>query len=107
MSKKNSPFAALTAREQQERWMEFQSIQLPYMRGDVDGAAESKKEPVATPKAETVTAAQTPPTRPAPIPAPAPLQTSQWQKPHHRQYDAVMKKMVEAGKQTSGFQPVP
>lgn len=102
MSKQGSPFAALTSRERQERWLEFQSVKLPYMQGNVD-ACKAAREASPAPEA---TARETEPQRCAP-PARAAEQERELvmqQKAEHRQYDAILRRMEEANRQATRFQ---
>lgn len=132
MSRQYSPFAALTSREQQERWLEFQNTKLPYIRGEVDSIIDpdidfgeidpqpsrptippkSAPQPTATQTGASQPAsfsrpenAEAEPSRPQPeMPSQQVLQS--FQKTNHKQYDAIIRRMMDAGKQTSQFQSV-
>ncbi|MDD3334224.1 MAG: hypothetical protein PHI98_01785 [Eubacteriales bacterium] len=106
MSSRVSPFAALTGEEKQMKWLEYQSIKLPYVHGSVDdGMAE------ALPPAEKVKV--DPPKEAAPPKIErrqetgvnrTPLSPTDFQKIRHRQYDAVIAKMKQAEAQTKHYQ---
>lgn len=91
MSRQHSPFAALSSREQQERWLEFQSTKLPYIRGDVENIEEEDSKLSSPPMPAQKNDRQA-------IPA------QSFQQTHHKQYDAVIKRMTDAAKQTKSFQ---
>lgn len=92
MSRTSSPFAELTGTEKQLKWLEYQTVRLPYVQGAVDAAPEPK---APLPEKETV---QIPP------PAPTPSRTYQeYQKTRHSQYDAVIARMKQAEKKTTGY----
>ena len=100
MNKQTSPFAALTGAEKQIRWLEYQSIRLPY----VDAAPNDTKNADALsqtsiqPKEKTP---QTQPERPAPPPE-VPRTINEFQKTRHSQYDAVIARMKQAELQARG-----
>lgn len=79
---KQSPFAALTGAEKQLKWLEYQSVRLPYIAVNDDAPAP----PVVKEKEEAVT---------PPIPVPPP-EIRQFQKVRHSQYDAVIARMKQA-----------
>jgi len=90
MSKQVSPFASLTGAEKQIRWLEYQSIRLPYVSGDLDTEPETRTAKI-TPKNETVELPQPP----AEIPRVMPDLRSR-----HSQYDAVIARLKQAELQT-------
>ena len=102
MSRQYSPFAALSSREQQERWLEFQSARLPYVNGEVEPTPEEKAEQLAHAKNREGTRHVPAASKVAPASNPLSFQQAQ-----HRQYDAVMKRMTEAAKHTGNFQSFP
>ncbi|MEA5014479.1 MAG: hypothetical protein VB099_07945 [Candidatus Limiplasma sp.] len=102
MSRKYSPFAALSSREQQERWLEFQNTRLPYISGEVEPTQELTPEPPAPVHNQNREAPRHAPLETQPSPYPLTFQQAQ-----HRQYDAVIKRMTEAAKQTRQFQSFP
>ncbi len=115
MSRQYSPFAALSSREQLERWLEFQNTRLPYINGEVETTPEMAMDPPEPPKHRETTkhtpysptvshATPVSHTPSAPQPTSAPLTFHQAQ---HRQYDAVIKRMTEAAKQTQQFHHFP
>lgn len=116
MSKKNSPFAALTSREQQERWLEFQNTRLPYITGEVDTATAADTAQWVgqhIDKAIPPSAAQNRQTNQDAQGRPSPQQRMRnepssmdsLQKINHKQYDAVIRRMMEAEKQVTAYQP--
>ena len=134
-SRRVSPFAALTGDEKQIKWLEYQSIRLPYVQGSVDPCpeivppeslhtpppavpdAEKPAAPTAAPRVLKPSAGQNavqkppaPDIRPSPAPAPPPAGSVtyrlDYQKPQHRQYDAVIARMKQAEQQTKPYQPL-
>lgn len=113
MSRQHSPFAALTSREQQERWLEFQNTRLPYIQGEVDAFMDHNGFEETTnhsyvPAAPTQREAQAhhqSMERPQP-PQVSPQNLQSFQKTSHRQYDAVIQRMMNAGKQATQFHSV-
>ncbi len=95
MQRQSSPFAALTSKEQLERWREFQSIRLPYIQGDLEPtpAEEPPKPKVPAPQRGTPQAA-------------AAKEQASWQTTRHKQYDAVMQRMVAASKKTVRYEQI-
>ena len=96
MGKQTSPFDALTPREQQERWLEFQSTRLPYIAGNVDGEPdkpkpEPKPAPASAPQAKT--------------PARTDAQAN-FNRARHHQYDSVIQKMRQAEQKLTAYQRV-
>ena len=112
-----SPFAALTGEEKQLKWLEYQSIRLPYTE-----TAFEKPEAPATP-APSAAAAEIPrqlketekppaPVRQAPEKQAArtsgpSISYSHFQKTRHQQYDAVIARMKQAERQAVRYQPLP
>lgn len=90
MNKQISPFAALTGAEKQIRWLEYQSIRLPYVSGDLDTEPEPKIAQI-TPENETFERPQPPPEIPRVMPD---------QRSRHSQYDAVIARLKQAELQT-------
>ncbi len=98
MSRQQSPFAALTGAEQQIRWLEYQSVRLPYVETPLDEIAkeektikvQSKPTPPSVPANERP---QPPPEVPRSIPA-------DYAKTRHSQYDAVIARLKQAELQT-------
>lgn len=109
MSGQISPFAALTGAEKQIKWLEYQSVRLPYIQTTVE---EEPVVPVEKPKPETgdlkPTNAQNSalsPARPLPPPEiPRSMQQTDFQKTRHSQYDAVIARMKQAELQARGYQ---
>lgn len=104
MNRQSSPFAALTGKEQLERWREFQTIRLPYINGSVDAEppAEAPREQAPAPK-------EPPPEKPR-MPEssriPENPERSSFQTTRHQQYDAVVQRMLAASRKATRFEPV-
>lgn len=93
MSRTSSPFAELTGAEKQLKWLEYQTVRLPYVQGTVDATSEPK---APLPEKEPVQAAPS---------MPPPSRTYQdFQKTRHSQYDAVIARMKQAEKKTTRYQ---
>lgn len=98
MSKQYSPFAALSSREQQERWLEFQNTKLPYVQGDVESGPTEPFDTLLRTDTLDVKKQIDPPAKPT-------YAAQTFQQIHHKQYDAVIKRMQDAAKQTKSYQP--
>lgn len=114
-----SPFAALTGEEKQLKWLEYQSIRLPY----TETAVEKSEAPVTPAPSAAVAAAESPrqlketekppaPVRQAPekqaVRTSGPsISYSDFQKTRHQQYDAVIARMKQAERQAVRYQPLP
>lgn len=93
MSRTSSPFAELTGAEKQLKWLEYQTVRLPYVQGAVDAAPEPQNP---LPEKESVQATPS---------MPLPSHTYQdFQKTRHSQYDAVIARMKQAEKKTTRYQ---
>lgn len=102
MSRQQSPFAALTGAEKQIKWLEYQSIRLPYVQTDLEQKAT--KPPLAD---HVITAAEKekPAAHERPQPPPeVPRVMPDFQKTRHSQYDAVIARMKQAELQSRRFQ---
>ena len=87
----SSPFEALTRRERQERWLEFQNTRLPYV------TIAEQREPAPTvnqPSERQPEIAAKPPTR----------ERQDFNRVRHRQYDAVIRRMRQAERQATSYQ---
>lgn len=112
MSRQVSPFAALTGVEKQMKWLEYQSIRLPYVEASMDAfpapAAEEKpaEQPKEDEKKEKASAqpvvAEAEAQRPQPPPE-VPRVMLYDQKTRHSQYDAVIARMKQAALQSQHF----
>ncbi len=91
MKKQVSPFAALTGAEKQIRWMEYQSIRLPYVETQNMDQAEAEKAE----EKELEKALQPTVERPQPPPE-VPRIIHEFQRTRHSQYDAVIARMKQA-----------
>lgn len=100
MAKQQSPFAALSGAEKQIKWLEYQSIRLPYMQADLDTPAPhheavSENEP---------TSKTLPPKQERPqLPPDLSRMANEFQKSHHSQYQAVIARMKQAEMQARRF----
>lgn len=108
MSRKMSPFAELTAAEKQIKWLEYQSIRLPYIQGKMDSSSQAEDSQTPAPvskEAPSVSPSNAPAVycdRPQPPPeVPRTFQTSK-----HTQYDAVIARMKQAELQSHKYFPV-
>jgi len=108
MPKKTSPFAELTSEQKQIKWMEYQSIRLPYTEAvPPPVAAEAQQAAESTRSAAPVQVAAQVAASPTVMPPPevymqrtpssngATMQMNQ-QKTRHHQYDAVIARMKQA-----------
>lgn len=103
MTKSVSPFAKMTCGEKQLKWLEYQSIRLPYVQAGVD------PEPLTPPRqAEEVKPApkEEKPAAPAPTPPQRMSYPPEYLKPRHRQYDAVIARMKQAEKRAVSYTSV-
>lgn len=104
MSNHTSPFAALTGAEKQIRWLEYQSIRLPYVSGKMDGPepTETVQDEKASQKTEAVKkeAGAALPQPPPEIPRTMP----DMQRSRHSQYDAVIARLKQAELQSRRMQ---
>lgn len=110
MKSQISPFAALTGAEKQLKWLEYQSIRLPYTEAAVekaetpappfrDAALEAPKEPPVSDRA-------LPEKQAARISIPSGAY-SDFQKTRHQQYDAIIARMKKAERQAVHYQSLP
>jgi len=106
MSKQISPFAALSGAEKQIRWLEYQSIRLPYVQADLDGTMETPKPHEAESEKKTHSDVQTrtaAPERPQPPPEVPRTMPSDFSKTRHSQYDAVIARLKQAELQSRRY----
>lgn len=92
-----SPFAAMTLGDQDARWLTLHSQLLPYM------TTVTAKEPAAAKETPAPSAARR---GPAPFPGQVPLFDSVPQPVRHGQYDAILKRLDQANKQTLAWQEI-
>lgn len=99
-----SPFAALTGADKQIKWLEVQSVRLPYVQGALEAPPSAQAE-APQPKEE----------RPATKAEPLPQEQGcvllgttklEFQRTKHQQYDAVIERMKQAEKRVSGYKPL-
>jgi len=96
MNRQVSPFASLTGAEKQIRWLEYQSIRLPYVDIPVE-KAEAAKVPEKQEKTAVAATVQ-PPSMERPQPPPEVPRTlpADYQRSKHSQYDAVIARLKQA-----------
>ena len=103
MGRQLSPFAELTGDEKQIRWLEYQSLRLPYIQTEKTAAeatpviSAAKEEKKAEHKAAEVERPQPPPEVPRVMPV---YQGGS----RHSQYDAVIARMKQAELQSRRYQ---
>mgnify|MGYP001636524221 FL=1 len=116
MTNRVSPFAALTGAEKQIKWLEYQSVRLPYIQSGMEDVPEAKSAvqqpgPAAPPARREQPALSQPETparqqRPVPPPeiprGPAP-QRGDFQRTRHSQYDAVIARLKQAELQAGNY----
>jgi len=107
MSKQISPFAALSGAEKQIRWLEYQSIRLPYVQADLDTSAEKADPPLETSPVKTAIQQPVKATsvyeRPQPPPEVPRTMPSDFSKTRHSQYDAVIARLKQAELQSRRY----
>lgn len=99
MSRQVSPFASLTGAEKQIKWLEYQSIRLPYVQAEIEKPSsdlkpKQKETTQASPSAHPDKAG-TSCERPQPPPE-VPRVMPDFQRTRHSQYDAVVARMKQA-----------
>lgn len=108
MSRHVSPFAALTGAEKQIKWLEYQTLRLPYVKTNIDQLeTENKRDKLSEPK-EIVSIESAAPSvmmeRPQPPPEIPRMITES--KSRHSQYDAVIARLKQAELQSRRSQPL-
>lgn len=103
MSKQVSPFAELTGAEKQIRWLEYQSVRLPYVQTipeeEHDGIkAVDEKQNSDHKKTSPPPKERSLPSQEIKFPA------QEFQKTRHSQYDAVIARIKRAELQTQNYQ---
>jgi len=96
MSRQVSPFAALSGAEKQIRWLEYQSIKLPYVNTSIEevpGKTTTQTETCAHKQAAPVRVEMERPQPPPEVPRTLP---ANYQKTRHSQYDAVIARLKQA-----------
>ncbi len=116
MTNRVSPFAALTGAEKQIKWLEYQSVRLPYIQSGMEDVPEApaaapssgaqaspaKREQAAPSRSES-SSRQSLPVPPPEIPrGPAP-QRGDFQRTRHSQYDAVIARLKQAELQAGNY----
>lgn len=115
MSGRVSPFAKLTDAEKQIKWLEYQSIRLPYVQGSVDADAPEQEaleeKAPAAPRPQRAEPMQPAPAVQRKTETPSPANPAQahgmspadFQRVRHRQYDAVIARMKQAERNASNY----
>lgn len=99
MSRQISPFASLTGAEKQIKWLEYQSIRLPYVPAELENnASDAKPQHTEENRApQTIRPVNLDPVHERPQPPPEiPRVMPDFQKTRHSQYDAVIARMKQA-----------
>ena len=101
MNRQVSPFAALTGAEQQIKWLEYQSVRLPYveMNEPMEKQFSLQKDEKTS---ERVNLQATEYERPQPPPE-VPRVINEFQKTRHSQYDAVIARLKQAELQSRRY----
>ena len=104
MSRQISPVASLTGAEKQIKWLEYQSIRLPYVQAEIEKTEVDPKPPQESPVASAASQYHEHISeRPQPPPE-VPRTMPDFQKSRHRQYDAVIARMKQAELQSRYYQ---
>lgn len=112
MTGRASPFAALTGAEKQIKWLEVQSVKLPYVSGSVDPLPDVEDETISDHKPQAEYRSKPPEVQNQQKPAQIkPSQSSaaariDFQKTRHRQYDAVIARMRQAELAAKQYHPL-
>lgn len=108
MSKQLSPFAALTGAEKQIRWLEYQSIRLPYVELPLDSVMEKAEQTSSVTEKPASQASQVYASdRPQPPPEVPRVLPPDYQKTRHAQYDAVIARLKQAELQSKRYSSKP
>ena len=110
MNSRVSPFARLTGDEKQIKWLEYQSVALPYVQGSVEPPME--REAVHEPRSRDRTPLGALEQPSAPVKPQGREQTKKPASPtaadlrqaRHSQYDAVIARMKQAEKSARTYQ---
>ena len=110
MSRQISPFAALTGADKQIKWLEYQSIRLPYMETNIDQTEKTSESHMPQTEAalkptEKTTVIPSQMERPQPPPE-VPRVMPAFSKTRHSQYDAVIARLKQAELQSRRSQPL-
>lgn len=100
MARRTSPFADLTSEEKQLKWLEYQSVRLPYVSGQVDGFPDEHCDEHEEHQQKQTEESSHKVNEPIPYLIHT---SSEYQKSRHRQYDAVIARMKQAEKRIGQF----
>lgn len=105
MSNKFSPFAELTGAERQIRWLEYQTIRLPYIDAGPDNEASKVCETPENKPPVKATQKNIPNEKTRPVPPPEVPRTfhADQLKPRHSHYDAVIARLKQAEIQAHNY----
>lgn len=114
MTGRASPFAALTGAEKQIKWLEVQSVKLPFVSGSVDPLPEEPEEINSAAKSPVVQPQQKSSAFTEQRSESSPVTTTRkrgaaqvdFQKTRHQQYDAVIARMRQAELAAKQFHPL-
>ena len=109
MSGRVSPFAALTGAEKQIKWLEVQSVRLPYVEGALERAVEPSprvEAPRSEPKEERPSSTKAESGKAEQSCIQMGTARLEFQKTRHQQYDAVIERMKQAEKRISMYKPL-
>lgn len=95
MNRHVSPFASLSGAEKQIKWLEYQSIRLPYVQADLSKPKATQASSNEQTQNSTTSSRSEPPERPQPPPE-VPRIMPDFQKTKHSQYDAVIARIKQA-----------
>ena len=101
VGKQSSPFAALTGAERQIKWLEYQSVRLPYV--EMSEPMEKQLSPqCAEKKADPVKIQENERQCPQ-LPSEVPRSFDEFQRIRHSQYDAVIARLKQAELQSRRY----
>ena len=110
MTNRVSPFAALTGAEKQIKWLEYQSVRLPYIQSGMEdvpdtpaAAPQSSPAPSAAKREQAISQrTESPAGQTIPVPPPE-IQRGDFQRTRHSQYDAVIARLKQAELQAGSY----
>lgn len=103
MNRQVSPFASLSGADKQIRWLEYQSIRLPYVSVSSDTETHQALEKQKKETAPVATVQPHPPERPQPPPEVPRTVPADYQRSKHTQYDAVIARLKQAELQSRHY----
>ena len=103
MSKQVSPFAELTGAEKQIRWLEYQSVRLPYVQTIPEEEPDGRKAMEVRQNSDHKKTSP-PPKERSLLAQEIKFPAQEFQKTRHSQYDAVIARIKRAELQTQNYQ---